>query len=65
MFELHNGIEISRPLHRVGFIELVPGRSSGYPPLPPQTRTCAISASGSSVAIDSRGLSQYTPLVSG
>jgi hypothetical protein len=26
-----------------------PGRSSGYPPLPPQTRTCPIKASGSSV----------------
>jgi hypothetical protein len=28
----------------------VPGRSSGCPPLPPQTRTCPIKASGSSVA---------------
>jgi hypothetical protein len=27
----------------------VPGRSSGFPPLPPQTRTCPIKASGSSV----------------
>jgi hypothetical protein len=28
----------------------LPGRSSGCPPLPPQTRTCPIKASGSSVA---------------
>ena len=30
---------------------MLPGRCGGYPPHPPQTRTCATSASGSSVAI--------------
>jgi hypothetical protein len=30
---------------------ILPGRCSGYPPHPPQNRTCRIPASGSSVAI--------------
>jgi len=52
----------SAEISPVGSTRWVPGRRSGYPPRPPQTRTCAISASGSSVAIDLRELSQYSPL---
>ncbi len=41
----------------------LPGRSSGCPPLPPQTRTCPIKASGSSVAMGRgpRRTKQVTP----
>jgi len=42
-----------------------PGRCSGFPPHPPQNRTCATNASGSSVTKGLRGLPTYTPLANG
>jgi hypothetical protein len=45
---VHRFTKITGCFFLLSYLLTLPGRAFGYPPAPPQTRTCAINASGSS-----------------